>query len=569
MIGTASSTGLRLRRALRGLLLVAALLGPPLGTVRAAQGDDNGLVAETRYESPQFGYVIEWDRDWAADEAQTASDTNGDRLALANPTAGATVSFLGYANTVSARASLDFYVTSRGDEHPEAKIVAQDDAGDSPWTTLAYDLPPATGGDEQAVWETVAITVPADGVQVAIFFSAEPERYVAALAAAQQDISLDGTPLLAGMTAPEGAESSSEETSEQEEAPAGDEAPQTGTRSQTTAPQGRRDDEPEEPTDQAGDEAAIFASPDFGYTLSWDGDRWMLVGDRTSEGNERLELTDRTGRVVLYPYQPEEPTVPAVCVEGFANAFGNQPDAGERSDLTDDHGLPIIYHGRDRAYVAHRFVGGAAGDIVRYLECRSLEDGNLLVIMHEVPLAAYDAEQATAREELLTRLEVAADRSDELPGEAVPIIGAAQQHIAPGQEHAPYATTPPTFGPHFGNWAPWGVHREPIPDGNQIHNLEHGGVMLQYSCACPKVVELLETFADPVTGYPVLVIAAPYPDMEADVALTSWGWILELSEDEVTADVVREFIEAFVDRGPEKIQTAELAAWRIGDAPKP
>ena len=157
--------------------------------------------------------------------------------------------------------------------------------------------------------------------------------------------------------------------------------------------------------------------------------------------------------------------------------------------------------------------------------------------------------------------------ADGLPGRPVPIQGF--DHVAPGEPHEPYNSTPPTSGPHWPRTAAWGVHREPVPDELQVHNLEHGGVMLQYSCDCREVIEILETFADPATGYPVLVIAAPYPNMEADVAFTAWGRIQELSAAEVTPDVVRAFVEAFIDRGPEQVHTGELEAWRASDAPKP
>lgn len=153
------------------------------------------------------------------------------------------------------------------------------------------------------------------------------------------------------------------------------------------------------------------------------------------------------------------------------------------------------------------------------------------------------------------------------PGREVAVLNA--DHVLPDEPHAPYNSVPPTSGQHWPIWAEWGVYDEPIPDEVQVHNLEHGGVVLQYRCSCPEAVAILERFADARTGYPVLVIAAPYPGMEAEVAFTAWGRIQELAGDEVTPETVRAFVEAFVDQGPEKIHTTELAAWRESDAPKP
>src|SRR6266542_3471123 len=69
-----------------------------------------------------------------------------------------------------------------------------------------------------------------------------------------------------------------------------------------------------------------------------------------------------------------------------------------------------------------------------------------------------------------------------------------QTHIAVGQSHPGYNSVPPTSGWHYANPAPWGVSRDPIPDEVQVHDLEHGGIMVQYDCptACPDIVSKLE-----------------------------------------------------------------------------
>ena len=55
--------------------------------------------------------------------------------------------------------------------------------------------------------------------------------------------------------------------------------------------------------------------------------------------------------------------------------------------------------------------------------------------------------------------------------------------------HEPYNSTPPTSGPHLPYIAPWGVHTKPIANELQVHNLEDGGVVVQYNCECPELVE--------------------------------------------------------------------------------
>jgi hypothetical protein len=125
------------------------------------------------------------------------------------------------------------------------------------------------------------------------------------------------------------------------------------------------------------------------------------------------------------------------------------------------------------------------------------------------------------------------------PGLAMPDLG--NEHIA-FPETGIYNSAPPTSGPHYESLARWGVHTEPIPNELQVHNLEDGGVMVQYNCpdGCQDLVEQL---VEVVSEYDDGVILAPYPDMESRIALTAWGRMDTLeSFDE--GRIVR-FIEAY------------------------
>lgn len=138
------------------------------------------------------------------------------------------------------------------------------------------------------------------------------------------------------------------------------------------------------------------------------------------------------------------------------------------------------------------------------------------------------------------------------PGRSVEIQSA--QHVKTGETHPAYNTTPPTSGWHLSSEAEWGVHQEPIPDELQVHNLEHGGVLIQYQPQQVNVetVEQLSSFVTGLREQPKYckLIAAPYPDMEKPFALTAWGRILEL--DSFDQERIVGFIEAFIDQGREK-----------------
>jgi hypothetical protein len=129
----------------------------------------------------------------------------------------------------------------------------------------------------------------------------------------------------------------------------------------------------------------------------------------------------------------------------------------------------------------------------------------------------------------------------DLPGASYPDLGNA--HIQTlGEPHAAYNSDPPTSGPHLPYLAPWGVHTEPIAKELQIHNLEDGGVVVQYSCAtpCPDLVDKLKAI---VQRYDRQVILAPYPGMKTRIALTAWTR-LDAFDDFDEARIVK-FIRAY------------------------
>src|SRR5262245_15229229 len=102
----------------------------------------------------------------------------------------------------------------------------------------------------------------------------------------------------------------------------------------------------------------------------------------------------------------------------------------------------------------------------------------------------------------------------DLPGISYPDQGNAHLQ-AYSEPHVAYNSDPPTSGPHMPYIAPWGVHAEPIPKELQVHNLEDGGVMVQYNCPAPAPCpELVQKLTNIVKGYDRQVILAPYPGLK-------------------------------------------------------
>ena len=129
--------------------------------------------------------------------------------------------------------------------------------------------------------------------------------------------------------------------------------------------------------------------------------------------------------------------------------------------------------------------------------------------------------------------------SADLPGEKFADLG--NEHIQTASDpHTAYNSEPPTSGPHLPYIAPWGIHTRPIPNELQVHNLEDGGVVVQYNCECRDLVAKLKAIVD---KYDHQVILAPYPGMKPKIALTAWTRLDTM--DELEEGRVTRFIEAY------------------------
>ncbi|KKS97999.1 MAG: hypothetical protein UV73_C0004G0141 [Candidatus Gottesmanbacteria bacterium GW2011_GWA2_43_14] len=143
------------------------------------------------------------------------------------------------------------------------------------------------------------------------------------------------------------------------------------------------------------------------------------------------------------------------------------------------------------------------------------------------------------------------------PGEFVPTLG--NEHIQNITDtHESYNSLPPTSGTHVNNKAPWGVSGSPIPDELQLHNLEDGGIMVQYNCTpdgdsqkeatdsaegqdeCQKLVAGLTAV---IKKYKDKVILAPYPQLDTKIALTAWTKLDKFNE--FNEERIEKFIKAY------------------------
>jgi hypothetical protein len=135
-----------------------------------------------------------------------------------------------------------------------------------------------------------------------------------------------------------------------------------------------------------------------------------------------------------------------------------------------------------------------------------------------------------------------------------------QQHVQELSDSFKYNSFPPTSGPHYpvGDKAPvvWNIYEEPLDEVALVHNLEHGGVVVQYgSDVSPQTVQQLSAwYAESPEGLIVAPLpesipeaAAPPPDAQSKIFLTAWTHVASCSA--FDEDAFDNFLEDF--RGPD------------------
>ena len=110
--------------------------------------------------------------------------------------------------------------------------------------------------------------------------------------------------------------------------------------------------------------------------------------------------------------------------------------------------------------------------------------------------------------------------------------------------HKPYNSVPPTSGPHLPRIAPSGIAEVQVPDELIVHNMEDGGIIINYdpvriaSKDIEKLKGLMGTYDDQILLHPYIK-----PELPSPIVLTAWTKLLTLeSFDEAK---IREFITAY------------------------
>jgi hypothetical protein len=141
---------------------------------------------------------------------------------------------------------------------------------------------------------------------------------------------------------------------------------------------------------------------------------------------------------------------------------------------------------------------------------------------------------------------------------ALTAAGCEYKHY-PAQPRVPHYTSlnpspppswnsfPPTSGRHYYQWVLWGDYTEPVPLIKEVHNLEHGGVLIQYGNKVPK--SDISKINDFWQSDPNAMLVAPLPKLGNKIALTAWTQLGECTHFDQKA--FSKFKSAFRYHGPE------------------
>jgi len=144
-----------------------------------------------------------------------------------------------------------------------------------------------------------------------------------------------------------------------------------------------------------------------------------------------------------------------------------------------------------------------------------------------------------------------------------------RNHILNAGQTIEYGFCPPTSGDHY-NISGVGPIRAAVypnsaeqPPGGWVHNLEHGWVVLLYSCknGCPSSAEMAQMqqwwdeapAVDPSQGCNKEAIVARFDSMTTRFAVLAWG--RALLTDNFDLDTAKTFAQQWTDPGSEPEKT--------------
>lgn len=145
-----------------------------------------------------------------------------------------------------------------------------------------------------------------------------------------------------------------------------------------------------------------------------------------------------------------------------------------------------------------------------------------------------------------------------IPGEqSIPDEG--QGHV-PQDSPVTFNHYPPSSGNHYPTSMAWGVYTDEIPEGNWVHNLEHGGIVILYNCPPEGCADLQAELAevakvipeDPTFGEQKVLVTPYSRALESKIVLLAWT--VQLNLDDVDRETIIQFYRRHVNQAPELVR---------------
>lgn len=127
-------------------------------------------------------------------------------------------------------------------------------------------------------------------------------------------------------------------------------------------------------------------------------------------------------------------------------------------------------------------------------------------------------------------------------------------HVNPPQS-VTYRTNPPTSGNHYPTTAETGIHVSPVQNEIQVHNLEHGHILVQYQQSLDRTI--LDALYAAVKTDPQWLLVAPSPSIPAQLTVSAWehSQICNApTTPEAVVAALNGFVDAHKDNGPESLE---------------
>lgn len=137
-------------------------------------------------------------------------------------------------------------------------------------------------------------------------------------------------------------------------------------------------------------------------------------------------------------------------------------------------------------------------------------------------------------------------------------------HINNLNAHPKWNTFPPSNGPHYPVPAVWGFYTQPVALMQAVHNLEHGGIEIEWGSKVPRAT--ISKIEDFYNESPNAMLAFPLPKLGNKIALVAWtekaeevrgqGRVAECTRFDEKA--FKAFRDAFRGKGPERFPVDTL-----------